>query len=161
MQLAYFWIMIKNIITTLIIFLFVFANKACVETEQKTEKESPTITKTPSLNPSGDSELALLMRSMEAEIKSIKTQVEKGETIEIKLDHKKILSAHATEPEKAASNEFKGFASLYLDQIESLKSATPEEAPVQYQSLINTCLTCHKSLCPGPVVRIKKLRLTE
>jgi CRISPR/Cas system CSM-associated protein Csm2 small subunit len=111
------------------------------------------------LNPNGDSELALLMRGMYEEAERIKKQVKQGEEVTVELDHMKILSAHATEPEKAASAEFKGFAKLYLARLEELKTADGEAKEVVYKSLVESCMSCHQVLCPGPMVRIKKLRI--
>ena len=109
-------------------------------------------------NPNGDSELALLMRSMFEEALYIKQQVEKGQPARIRVDHEKILTAHATEPEKAASPEYKAFAQTYLMTIEHLRNATPEDLPDLYDNLVASCSTCHQALCPGPLARIRQLR---
>lgn len=138
--------------------LFFILGVACNQVPEETiEVKNPVVNKP--LNPNGDSELAILMREMFEEAKRIKKQVQNGETVTVKLDHEKILSAHATEPDKAASPKFKSWASAYLAGIESLKNAKPYEAETAYRSLVNNCLNCHKSLCPGPIVRINKLKL--
>lgn len=110
------------------------------------------------INPNGDSELALLMRAMVEEAEQIKKQVANGEPVTITLDHEEILSAHATEPEKAASPEFKAFAAAYLQAIEELKGAGPDQSAAIYDQMINSCMSCHQVLCPGPTMRIKKLQ---
>lgn len=110
------------------------------------------------LNPNGDSELALLMRAMFDEAQQIKEQIANGKPVSLSLDHEKILTAHATEPEKAASEEFQAFATLYLKTIENLQKASPEKAIKLYDNMVDNCMSCHKALCPGPIVRIKKLR---
>lgn len=109
-------------------------------------------------NPNGDSELALLMRSMFEEALYVKQQIENGQPVKITVDHEKILTAHATEPEKAASPEYKAFAQTYLMTIENLKKAAPEDLPDLYDNLVASCSTCHQDLCPGPLVRIDQLR---
>jgi cytochrome c556 len=129
------------------------APKEVVSTEQKVV-EKP-------LNPNGDSELALLMREMFTDVERIKAQVQNGEKVTVQVDHEKILSAHATEPAKAASAEFKTWGTAYLEGIETLKNASPENAEAVYTSLISSCMSCHQSFCPGPIVRIKKLKLSE
>lgn len=128
-------------------------SSASAEEEKKENKKS--------LNPNGDSELALLMREMFDEAQKIKKQVQNGEPVETTLDQEKILTAHATEPEKAASPEFKAWAGAYLASLDSLKEAKPENAEKIYRELVNNCLTCHKSLCPGPIVRINKLKMPK
>ncbi len=131
---------------------------ACTDAAKNTiVEEKPVVKK--SLNPNGDSELALLMRKMFAEAKRMKKQVQNGEEVTVLLDHEKILSAHATEPKKAASAEYKTWGAAYLAGIETLKNATPETAETAYKSLVQSCMNCHKALCPGPVVKIKKLKM--
>lgn len=110
------------------------------------------------INPNGDSELALLMRDMYEEAQRIKKQVANGEPITITLDHEAILTAHATEPDKAASKTYKAFASSYLQTIEELKVAPPERRVDIYDQMVSTCMGCHQQLCPGPMMRIRHLQ---
>lgn len=133
---------------------------ACTQASKKeTKTEEPKTEIKAPLNPNGDSELALLMRGMYQEAEHIKKQVKQAEEVTVELDHMKILSAHATEPEKAASAEFKSFAQLYLARLNELKSAEGENKVVVYKSLVESCMSCHQALCPGPLVKIKKLRI--
>ncbi|NNE29841.1 MAG: hypothetical protein HKN16_09400 [Saprospiraceae bacterium] len=122
---------------------------SCSDTEKKNLRP---------LNPNGDSELALLMRDMFDEAMDIKKQINNDERLRIKLDHEAILTADATEPEKAASPEYKAFADAYLKTVNNLKTASPAQRLDHYDDLVNQCSTCHQALCPGPLVRIKKLR---
>jgi hypothetical protein len=124
-------------------------NKDCADTSL--ESQAP-------LNPNGDSELALLMRAMFAEAEQIKQQIAGEEAVSISLDHEKILTAHATEPEKAASSEYKAFAKAYLTAIDELKTASPDQQLYHYENMVDNCMACHKALCPGPTVRIQKLQ---
>jgi hypothetical protein len=110
------------------------------------------------INPNGDSELALLMRSMFDELEEAKTQIANQEPVTLELDHEKILTAHATKPEVAASDEFKGFAQAYLQSMEEFKEANSDQLVGRYTALINNCMACHEVLCPGPKVKIRKLR---
>ena len=132
--------------------------QACQETPKKVLEIEKNTASRP-LNPNGDSELALLMREMFTDVERIKEQVQNGEAVTVEVDHEKILSAHSTEPAKAASAEFKTWGTAYLAGIETLKKSSPENAEVAYTSLISSCLNCHQSFCPGPIVRIKKLQL--
>ncbi|WP_156825935.1 hypothetical protein [Lewinella cohaerens] len=124
-------------------------SKDCSSTEEQIQKP---------LNPNGDSELALLMRAMFDEAQRIKKQIANNEPVTLTLDHDKILTAHATEPEKAASEEYKAFAAAYLQTIKSLETASQAQIIDVYDGMVNNCMTCHKALCPGPMVRIKKLQ---
>ncbi len=123
--------------------------------EHVEEKEKEVIP----LNPNGDSELALLMRRMYDEMADVRKQIVNKTPIRINLDHSEILTAHATEPEKVASAEYKAFAQMYLNTIEQLRKIEEAEAakPIFIQ-LVENCMSCHEALCPGPMVKIKKLK---
>ena len=116
-----------------------------------------TALKPSTINPNGDSELALLMRDMYDDLERVKSQIAEGKAIESLPEHQRILTAHATEPEKAASPEYKAFATIYLQYVEALQKAEPKDVEKAYGNLINGCMSCHQALCPGPIVKIKKL----
>lgn len=109
------------------------------------------------INPNGDSELALMMRKMFDEAYQIKEEVLDGKKVSTVLDHESILTAHATEPEKAASPEYKAFASTYLNAVTALNNANPDNVQERYDALVSNCKSCHAALCPGPLVKIKRL----
>ncbi|MEQ8908686.1 MAG: hypothetical protein RIC95_05810 [Vicingaceae bacterium] len=146
--------MTKNLLLSL--FLILGFSWACQEKIESSTADAPAEVKP--LNPNGDSELALLMRAMYQEAESVRDQIKNGKKVSLNLDHGKILTAHATEPEKAASAEFKGFAKHYLNQVEKLQNSNAQNVDANFESLVSSCMTCHKALCPGPVVRIKKLQ---
>ena len=105
-----------------------------------------------------DSELALLMRAMFDEAQQIKHQVANDKPVSFKVNHENILTAHATEPEKASSDEFKAFANGYLESVKNMQSASPTEMVSLYDNMVENCMSCHRAICPGPLTRIKKLQ---
>ena len=122
------------------------------------QKECNTsATETKPLNPNGDSELALLMRAMYDEAAQIKEDLAKGQNVSISLDHEKILTADATEPEKAASEEYKAFAYSYLQTVRDIREAEKGQQSHSFDNLVANCVSCHKAMCPGPLVKINKL----
>lgn len=147
----------QNILKIIICFHLLFALVVSCG-EGKKDCSNPANLTQRSLNPNGDSELALLMRAMFDEAQQIKQQIANEEPIAIKINHEKILTAHATEPEKAASAEYKAFADVYLQTMEKLQTADPAQKANLYDNMVNSCMTCHKALCPGPMVKIKKLQ---
>lgn len=114
-------------------------------------------TKPASLNPNGDSELALHMRAMYDDALQMKEALARGEMPEPSINHARLLSASATEPEKAASDTYRVWAESYLATVEAIQNGDMELAPALYDNLVNNCMGCHTDLCPGPRVRIKKL----
>jgi CRISPR/Cas system CSM-associated protein Csm2 small subunit len=146
-------------LSIIVIFIFsVIVLKACKEV-RKNEPEKNIVEKP--INPNGDSELALLMREMFADIERVKQQVQNEEVITVKIEHKKILTAHATEPDKAASSEFKTLGDEYLNSIEKLIKSSPENTERNFTNLVNHCMSCHTMFCPGPIKKIKKLNLSS
>ncbi len=110
------------------------------------------------LNPNGDSELALLMRAMFDDAMLMKEQLNQGKKPSPSIDFQKIFTAHATEPEKAASAEYQAFARTYVQVMQAFEAADHQKATKLYEAMVNNCTNCHQALCPGPLVRIAKLR---
>lgn len=113
------------------------------------------------INPNGDSELALLMRQMFDEGMITKQQIIEGKVPEIKVEYVKMHTAQATEPAKVARPEYAAFAEACAQAAEALETAEVSQRVEAYQSLVATCMNCHQALCPGPMVKIKKLYLSE
>ncbi len=141
---------------TLFTCFLMFLVFACSDVDESKSDLTPT-----QPNPNGDSELALLMREMFDDGMRMKQQLESGDKLEVLAKFEKIHTATATEPEKAASKKFKMYADAYLNMIEQLKVSSPEDTEVLYQGLVKSCMNCHQALCPGPMVRIKKLYLKK
>ncbi|MBR9921542.1 MAG: hypothetical protein GYB31_11950 [Bacteroidetes bacterium] len=133
-------------------FIFLFLFFACAESQPEAPKKAP-------LNPNGDSELALLMRDMYDDGMRIKEQIQNGEKPEVSVAFKKIHSAQATEPEKAASDIYHSFALAYEQSVTQLQEAAADAAEPHYRNMVDACMNCHKALCPGPTMRIKHLEL--
>lgn len=128
----------------------VYALSCAAEAATNTESQA-------SLNPNGDSELALLMRAMYDDAAQMKAAIDRGEQPVPSIDHAKLLTASATEPEKAASDTYKTWAQAYLHTVEALQNGDLEMASGHYDNMVGNCMGCHTDLCPGPKVRIRKL----
>ena len=113
------------------------------------------------INPNGDSELALLMRDMFDDGLRVKKEMLTGKLPEIKTDYHGIHTAIPTEEGKNASLEYQLFAKAYEASVERFKTAEGNEKPQAYQTMVETCMNCHQEVCPGPMVRIKKLYLSD
>ncbi len=132
---------------------------ACSENEEQivSDCKEPVIS---DINPNGDSELALLMRQLYLDADSIKQLVVNGEgTIsnEFIAELEQVHSAIPTD-KTVKTPEFKAFNELLINQAKALQENT-ENKVNNFNQLVNRCLDCHKSFCPGPMVKIKKLRI--
>lgn len=124
---------------------------ACADTSQQDR-----IISKPGLNPNGESELALLMRDMETEVKRIRDQIERGEAVTAQRDFSLLLTAVPTR-EDMKPVTFPEYANGFLDAYERMASVPPGMQQTAYEDLVNSCLNCHQQSCKGPIVRISKL----
>lgn len=140
------------------LFLLLTLFSACTN-DDNNNTPSETITKAANpmtqLNPNGDSELALLMRKMEAHWKEIKKDIESGQKIESIPDYSNLLTATPTD-ESMTADGYEGYVHSYLNQVKALgeSSSNPKTA---YNNIVNGCVLCHENSCSGPIPRIKKL----
>lgn len=143
----------------LTVFVLLFA---CSQKEEK--KETVEVNDTAScsvkpVNPNGDSELALLMRSMRDTASSFKEMIKAGKVParfpELFL---KIHSAKPTDNETKKPS-FDGFADGYLNALKELSHSNQTNVKSNYNSLVQACENCHSEHCPGPLSAIRKLKL--
>ena len=114
-----------------------------------------------SLNPNGDSELALLMRAMFDDGMRAKQLILDGKVPEIQCDYQSLHTAESAMPEKVASTEYMLYAKSYEASVEALLTESPAGKAAAYQSMVNACMNCHQTMCQGPMVKIKKMYFTE
>ncbi|MGE0637126.1 MAG: hypothetical protein AB7G44_11790 [Bacteroidia bacterium] len=144
----------KRVISGKLGLLFLAVSVSLVLFQCKNSSDKP-------LNPNGDSELALLMRMMNDSTASVKELVEQG-----KLPEKfpeaflKIHTAKPTDP-TVKTEEFETFADSYVEGLKQLYQSSPSELQTNYNSLVQRCINCHQSVCPGPIKAIKKLKIEE
>jgi seryl-tRNA synthetase len=112
------------------------------------------------INPNKSSELAELMREMDKDSWKIREAIEKNQNIpDIKDKFAKLHTAEATEPEKK-NEAYKVMGDNFLASLDKIYQTNNKEEKIEsYNMMVNNCLNCHKSVCPGPMVRIKKLFL--
>ncbi len=104
-----------------------------------------------------DSELSLLMRNMYTDAVNMRTAVKKRQKPVPAVPHEQILTAAASDPAKVAAPTYTTFAQAYLKALKALQEGTPKQRPALYKALIDQCMDCHTSFCPGPKMLIKNL----
>ena len=117
--------------------------------------------KVKSLNPNGDSELAILMRDMYNDGMVTKKELLEGKVPDVRTKFHEVHTAKATEPEKVATPDYNAFATAYEAKVKSFLESTEANKVEAYHTMVDACMNCHKSICPGPTVRIKHLYLSE
>ena len=101
-----------------------------------------------------DSELALLMRDIHVQAKELKPLIEQKQDLpeyDSSIDF--IVDATPTRLE-VQGPKFEAMAKYYLQKTDSLYIHPDKES---YNEMVESCVVCHQSFCPGPVKTIKKL----
>ncbi len=130
---------------------------------QCTRKNAPSTTDniTPEQYPNDSSELAILMREMDKDFQNLKILLgKKDEKKDVQIPdlREKFAKIHTATPTEADKKDatYKAMSDVFLKNLDTFY-AEPQNRLDNYTILVNACLNCHKSLCPGPTVRIKKL----
>lgn len=109
------------------------------------------------INPNGDSPLALEMRNMFDVFYEVKnSHLEQGAPLKMP-DLEAFHQLEGTEPEKVSSSTFQAMAQSYYATTEILKEADFIHNKDAFNGVVDQCMGCHQALCPGPMVKIKKL----
>ena len=114
-----------------------------------------------SLNPNGDSELALLMREMYNDGMKSKQQLLDRKEPEVHVKYKNIHTAKSTESLHVDPVNFSPYALAYEAAMDSFIASDASTKVAAYQTMVNACMNCHQTVCPGPKVKIKHLYFSE
>ena len=109
-------------------------------------------------NPNESSELALLMRDVNMMVQISKEMIQEGK--EPKLEVKPFELIHTAVPTELHVKD-EGFFQFADVMVQSVKDFNQRQVPAleAHNNLVASCLACHQNYCPGPKVRIRKLKL--
>ncbi|MGB1247560.1 MAG: hypothetical protein ACPG4Z_01650 [Chitinophagales bacterium] len=100
------------------------------------------------------SELARLMRNMHDTLLVWKNDVQAGDSVYIHPQYfEGIHTAQATNPDEI-NDAFYLLASSFEQSIYTFNKT---QDITSYNLVVNSCVTCHKSYCQGPIPKIEKL----
>ena len=122
---------------------------ACINSKE----ESTTIT-----DPNDTSEMALLMRDMFERMEVIKDKIENNEDLS-----KEQLSFASIHLQEATDSSFvkEGLFPMSEGYIRIINQFNNYPSKKNYKSIVNSCINCHISMCPGPLERIDNLILKK
>jgi len=110
------------------------------------------------VNPNGESELALLMRSMTDFMEQAKGNLQNGMEIQdCPEEFNRLTTAKETEGIIQERDHFNAYSEQWLDDLEKLCNSNGQEQIQAYEQLRTSCLTCHQSYCQGPIPKIERL----
>ena len=142
--------------------VFALAALLACQQEPAAPKRNPRIAK--------PSELAATMRTMTADMEALKAKAQAGtltlaDVESLRAAHEPIKTASPTKPEEIKES-FPGFAEAYLSNLDALydalKTQADREAQIEaFNAVIATCESCHQQHCPGPLDRIRGIKVAE
>lgn len=103
-----------------------------------------------------DSELALLMREIHSQAKVLKTHIVKDESLPSYNNNIDFIVDATPTKENVKGVEFDAMALYFLQMNEDLYAHPDKE---KYNEMVESCVACHQSFCPGPIKTIKKLTI--
>tara|TARA_E500000331_G_C17160286_1_gene671416 strand:+ start:637 stop:1041 length:405 start_codon:yes stop_codon:yes gene_type:complete len=108
------------------------------------------------IDPNDTSEMALLMRDMFEKLEVIKDKIENNEDLS-----KEQLSFAAIHLQEVTDSSFikEGLVPMSEDYIRIINQFNNHPTKENYKSIVNSCINCHISMCPGPLERIDNLIL--
>lgn len=147
-------------VTIPIVIGIVFFITSCTDKTSKQTINEATTTKTADNHPNDDSELALLMRKMYEDADSIKQLIVNNEGNISKEYIDALERIHTATPTDAGvkTPEFKAYTELMVNEANALFS-NEQNKKEGFNRLVNKCVECHQSFCPGPIKKINKLRI--
>lgn len=142
----------KKFILCLGIIALVLGVNACKSEKEKEEACAPE-----SLNPNGDSELALMMRDMAKLSEDNAIALREGkELVPYKGEFTAMKKAERTMKD-FDETFFQGMSDKYLSDMQKLYEAKPEDRIALHNNVVESCQACHNQICPGPLKRIDKM----
>jgi hypothetical protein len=131
---------------------------ACTQESQPAEKAPVTENVSAEKFPNPSSELSLLMRDMYADAEVIKTAI-----LENKLPddfREKFKNIHTASPtdDKTKKESFGPMSESFLRSLDKVYEDSENQVE-NFNIMVQNCIACHTSHCPGPISRIKKLTI--
>ena len=90
----------------------------------------------------------------------VKKQIINGEEIEFFIEFKKLHTAVPTEVNLRDDGLYTAFTESYIYSVKELINTKNDKATL-YNNMIQSCINCHQQICPGPVKRIRKLKIKK
>jgi hypothetical protein len=107
------------------------------------------------------SELAMLMREMALFADSTGKRIMSGKPLLPFPEQFRKLTTATPTPGMVDHRNFDPYAMAWLHHLDQLYKVPQEEQTGVFNTLVQTCAACHGQMCPGPLVRIRKMVLPD
>ena len=113
----------------------------------------------PELKQNISSEMSLFMRKLTKSCDSNKIRLKNKQLIAFDIDAQNILTSEMTKGHHKDST-YKAFASRFIEQIHEINNKHLADSQLFfYNAMIQNCISCHQGRCPGPIKKIKELKI--
>lgn len=119
---------------------------ACNESNKQSEKVV--------IDPNNTSEMALLMRDMFTQLNSVKLKLELGHDLSNSQLNFALIHEQKATDESFRKEGLEGMSWGYSNAVHQFNNS---QTLTNYRTVVNSCVSCHQSLCPGPLERIDNL----
>lgn len=139
---------------TCVFLLLFFSLISCKNKTIKTELKEELIMYQPS-------EMTELMRTIYEFNKASKIRIaDEKSVLEFPEEFQKIKTAKLTDPDERDA-EFDSLAIIFLKNQKAAFYSEADSVKFSFNRSINACIECHRTRCPGPLPKIKKLLIPK
>ncbi len=126
--------------------------------KEQDSKPNDELKVAPSIPPTAKkSQLSQLMRTLTAHADSARAAIKRnGDLPPYPTDVDELLTASSTDS-TLDRHVYSILANDYLGTLKGLYAAKAAERTQAYNGMVQSCATCHGSLCPGPLMLIRKM----
>lgn len=131
-------------------------------TEAQTTTDTVATDTVPTLRAPTTSELTVYMRNMETHFQGLSKTIGLEGTVDSTnaADFEGMYVMKAS-PHIEMDSAFMAYGNDFLSKYDELINNTiVDSTHVYFNAAVDACIKCHQNFCPGPVVRIKKLRMS-
>lgn len=116
---------------------------------------------TKSLNPNGDSELAVLMRKM---VKSLEENrvllLENKDIAHFPFEVNELLTAASTAGSINDRAAYESFTYNFIDSVNVFYTSEANKIR-HFNGTVQACISCHETFCMGPIPVMERLKFTQ
>ena len=130
-------------------FIYLFSLFSCIN---KNNEQIKKVIKYPNQT----SEMAQLMRDMTNQLENIQNKIIRNESLENKQLNFALIHQQKTTDPAFIKPHIQPMSEAFNYSVEEFNNKPNKK---NYLAIINNCLSCHQLSCPGPIMKIKKLKI--
>lgn len=103
------------------------------------------------------SELVALMRQIHADQLVVRNEILQGKIpTEMPTNYAEMHTASATDPSEI-NLTYHALADVWMADYKAMTEANSENVKEKFNTLVTSCVNCHRNYCQGPIPKIEKL----